>query len=156
MLGGDRSGSLDPEAEEICDPVGVEGPVDLVHGDGDRLGSPSKGPSDRLVVGQAARLRIDHKEDGIRLIHRRLGLGLNGGRQTGFGFGIESGGIHDEDPATTDFYGFDDAVAGDTRCVFHQGASPAGVPVEKARLPNVRPAHNGDDGGMRCGHSRRR
>ncbi len=122
VLRGDGGDGLEAEAMELGEPIGMLRPVDLVDRQGHGLVAAPQGAGDGLVLGQQARLAVDHEQDGVGLRDGGLGLGLYGGLEAHVGMGLQAGRVHQQEPTSLELDLLGDAVPGDPRAVVDEGA----------------------------------
>jgi len=98
-----------------------------------------------LVVGKPALLAVDDEENGVGLLDRHPGLGLDGAAEALLGVRIEPRRVDQQQPPVAYLDLLRDPVAGDPRLALDEHAPPPRVAVEERRLADIGSADNRDD-----------
>ena len=136
MQGGNGVGLAQAKAPQVGSVGLLEGRVDLVSGQDDRLVLSAQHLHDALVRGRDADGRIQDKDDSVSEVDGDLRL-LSDGAIQSLDVDFPAARVHEREVATRPFGGVRDAVAGHARCVLHDGLAAAKNAVDQRGLANV-------------------
>ena len=135
-----------PERMEIASPPRSEiEPLRFVERERDRFAGAPQLAQDEMILRGQARARVGEKNEPVGFLHGALGLLAH--------LRLDAGGILDETAGVDHDVGNRThsteavlAVAGEPGDIRDDGVAGAGQNIEKRRLADVGPAHEGDDG----------
>jgi hypothetical protein len=100
--------------------------------------------------------RVDHEEDEVGLLGRRLGLAAHARLEAAAFRILEARGVEDPEAQRAELSPPLPPVARQARRVVDERKAPAGEPVEQRRLADIGPADDGDGEGPLAGRAARR
>ena len=130
-------GSPSPRFHRVAGVPLLRRGVDLVGGQDHRLAAAAQHPHHAGIGLGDADLSIDDEHDGVGHVDSDLGLGGDGGIQTG-DVHLPTAGVHDGEAPAGPFRRIGDAVASHARRVLNHGCATPQDPVDEGGLADIR------------------